>query len=128
MVVTFNISISLDVLEKKTKWLLNKAPRIFNEVLRPKERPKHWLQIEKPRYRKGGRFRRSTSKERDVEMLVVVDKKMVNFHGPHEIEPYVLTIMNIVSCRKKENIIAFLIFQLLYENTHKIDCTFLQEY
>ncbi|XP_041357696.1 A disintegrin and metalloproteinase with thrombospondin motifs 6-like [Gigantopelta aegis] len=86
-----------DVLEKKTKWLLNKAPRIFNEVLKPKERPKHWLEIVKPKYRKGSRFRRSTSKERDVEMLVVVDKKMVNFHGPHEIEPYVLTIMNIVA-------------------------------
>ncbi|XP_013409605.1 A disintegrin and metalloproteinase with thrombospondin motifs 6 [Lingula anatina] len=43
------------------------------------------------------RRRRSVSRERHVETLVVVDKMMVGFHGQQEIEPYVLTIMNIVA-------------------------------
>ena len=32
-----------------------------------------------------------------METLVVVDKMMVGYHGKDEIEPYVLTVMNIVS-------------------------------
>lgn len=43
------------------------------------------------------RTKRSYSREHFVETLVVVDKMMVNYHGKQQIEPYVLTIMNIVS-------------------------------
>ena len=43
------------------------------------------------------RSRRSVSKENTVELLVVVDKTMVGYHGSSEIEPYILTVMNIVS-------------------------------
>ena len=32
-----------------------------------------------------------------MELLVVVDKTMVGYHGSSEIEPYILTVMNIVS-------------------------------
>ncbi|KAI0211142.1 A disintegrin and metalloproteinase with thrombospondin motifs 6 [Lamellibrachia satsuma] len=43
------------------------------------------------------RSRRSVSKENTVELLVVVDKTMVGYHGSSEIEPYILTVMNIVA-------------------------------
>ena len=43
------------------------------------------------------RHKRSISKENYVETLVVIDKTMIAYHGKQEIEPYVLTIMNIVS-------------------------------
>lgn len=40
--------------------------------------------------------RRSVSKERWVETLVVADSKMVEYHGSHHVESYILTIMNMV--------------------------------
>ena len=43
------------------------------------------------------RRRRSTSTERNVELLVVIDKHMVQYYMDQDIETYVLTIMNIVS-------------------------------
>ncbi|XP_022240084.1 A disintegrin and metalloproteinase with thrombospondin motifs 6-like, partial [Limulus polyphemus] len=39
----------------------------------------------------------STSVQRYVETLVVADDKMFSYYGEKEIEPYILTIMNIVS-------------------------------
>ncbi|XP_040833590.1 A disintegrin and metalloproteinase with thrombospondin motifs 12 [Ochotona curzoniae] len=41
--------------------------------------------------------RRSISKERWVETLVVADTKMVEYHGSENVESYVLTIMNMVT-------------------------------
>ncbi|XP_074426025.1 A disintegrin and metalloproteinase with thrombospondin motifs 12 isoform X2 [Larus michahellis] len=41
--------------------------------------------------------RRSVSKERWVETLVVADSKMVEYHGSHHVESYILTIMNMVT-------------------------------
>ncbi len=35
--------------------------------------------------------------ERNVEMLVVIDTKMVEYYKSEDIENYVLTIMNMVS-------------------------------
>lgn len=43
------------------------------------------------------RKRRSVSAEKFVETLVVVDPKMVAYHGKEYIEPYVLSVMNVVS-------------------------------
>ena len=43
------------------------------------------------------RKRRSLSMEHWVEMMVVADHEMVEFHGRDEVEKYVLTIVNIVS-------------------------------
>ncbi|XP_076356664.1 A disintegrin and metalloproteinase with thrombospondin motifs 6-like [Tachypleus tridentatus] len=43
------------------------------------------------------RTKRSVSKERNVETLVVVDKKMKDFYHNDDVETYVLTIMNMVS-------------------------------
>ena len=43
------------------------------------------------------RHKRSVSKENYVETLVVADKTMIAYHGKQEIEPYILTVMNIVS-------------------------------
>lgn len=44
------------------------------------------------------RVRRSAvSREKNVEMLVVADHKMVEYHGRKVIQSYVLSIMNIVS-------------------------------
>uniref|UniRef100_A0A8C4QSZ4 ADAM metallopeptidase with thrombospondin type 1 motif, 10 n=1 Tax=Eptatretus burgeri TaxID=7764 RepID=A0A8C4QSZ4_EPTBU len=47
--------------------------------------------------RTGGRTRRSVSRERTVETLVVADKLTVAFHGRGSVEDYLLTIMNIVA-------------------------------
>lgn len=41
-------------------------------------------------------LKRSVSRERYVETLVVVDKTMVGYHGRRDIEQYVLAVMNIV--------------------------------
>lgn len=43
------------------------------------------------------RKKRSVSREQNVETLVVADRMMLSYHGLHEIEPYILTIMNIVA-------------------------------
>lgn len=42
------------------------------------------------------RSRRSISKERWVETLVVADTKMIEYHGSENVESYILTIMNMV--------------------------------
>ena len=42
------------------------------------------------------RTRRSVSKRSYVETLVVADKQMVVYHGQQQLEPYILTVMNIV--------------------------------
>uniref|UniRef100_A0A452UCS2 ADAM metallopeptidase with thrombospondin type 1 motif 12 n=1 Tax=Ursus maritimus TaxID=29073 RepID=A0A452UCS2_URSMA len=44
-----------------------------------------------------GLSRRSISKERWVETLVVADTKMIEYHGSHSVESYILTIMNMVT-------------------------------
>ncbi|XP_058163614.1 A disintegrin and metalloproteinase with thrombospondin motifs 12 [Dasypus novemcinctus] len=41
--------------------------------------------------------RRSISKERWVETLVVADMKMIEYHGSENVESYILTIMNMVT-------------------------------
>ncbi|XP_058420257.1 A disintegrin and metalloproteinase with thrombospondin motifs 12 isoform X2 [Diceros bicornis minor] len=41
--------------------------------------------------------RRSISKERWVETLVVADTKMIEYHGSENVESYILTIMNMVT-------------------------------
>lgn len=41
--------------------------------------------------------RRSISKERWVETLVVADTKMIEYHGRENVESYILTIMNMVT-------------------------------
>lgn len=42
-------------------------------------------------------LKRSVSRERYVETLVVADKMMVSYHGRRDIEQYILAVMNIVS-------------------------------
>ncbi|XP_051828447.1 A disintegrin and metalloproteinase with thrombospondin motifs 10 isoform X1 [Antechinus flavipes] len=42
-------------------------------------------------------LKRSVSRERYVETLVVADKMMVGYHGRRDIEQYVLAVMNIVA-------------------------------
>ena len=52
----------------------------------------------------GGRgqlpLKRSVSRERYVETLVVADKMMVGYHGRRDIEQYILAVMNIVSFKR----------------------------
>ena len=50
------------------------------------------------------RARRSVSRERFVETLVVVDKTMVAYHGTPAIEHYILMLMNIVSHRNRDRV------------------------
>lgn len=42
-------------------------------------------------------LKRSVSRERYVETLVVADKMMVGYHGRRDIEQYILAVMNVVS-------------------------------
>lgn len=44
-------------------------------------------------------LKRSVSRERYVETLVVADKMMVSYHGRRDIEQYILAVMNIVSLK-----------------------------
>lgn len=57
------------------------------------ENEKKW---QRGRRKSRRRKKRSISQENYVETLVVVDKQMVKYHGLDAIEPYVLTVMNIV--------------------------------
>ena len=77
-------------------WWIPRSPWTFNEVLKPH----HYGYHHKDKWRMRRRGKRSVSKERHVEALVVVDKMMVGYHGKEEVEPYILTIMNIVSINK----------------------------
>jgi len=43
------------------------------------------------------RQRRSLDTEVTIQLLVVVDRDMINYHGNQSVEEYVLTVMNIVS-------------------------------
>ena len=43
------------------------------------------------------RQRRSLNAEVTIQLLVVVDKEMISFHGNQSVEEYVLTVMNMVS-------------------------------
>ncbi|KAM5171006.1 A disintegrin and metalloproteinase with thrombospondin motifs 7 [Mantella aurantiaca] len=64
-------------------------PDSHNKWDRRRER---WEQSQKQR-----RERRSISKEKWVETLVVADPKMVEYHGNNNVENYVLTVMNMVA-------------------------------
>lgn len=60
-----------------------------------------WQRTIKPLPNQMGRgqlpLKRSVSRERYVETLVVADKMMVSYHGRRDIEQYILAVMNIVS-------------------------------
>lgn len=43
------------------------------------------------------RKKRSISRERYVEVMVVVDKEMMDFYKHEDVQTYVLTIMNMVN-------------------------------
>ncbi|XP_050400756.1 A disintegrin and metalloproteinase with thrombospondin motifs 6 [Patella vulgata] len=79
---------------EKRQWLYNKSPHIFNEVIKPKGRNRNRFTSKNKSKR---RRPRSVSRKRNVEMLVVADKRMVDYHKSKEIAPYVLTVMNIVA-------------------------------
>lgn len=51
------------------------------------------------------RWRRSVSKERYVEALIVADTSMMKFYQDIQVETYLLTIMNMVNMNIKPNII-----------------------
>ena len=73
-------------------WLKSSSLQFQNEINKAKyplkKRNRNWRRK---------RHKRSVSKEHYVETLVVVDKTMIAYHGKQEIEPYILTVMNIVS-------------------------------
>ncbi|XP_056135280.1 A disintegrin and metalloproteinase with thrombospondin motifs 7 [Lampris incognitus] len=64
---------------------------VFEDIERQRER---W---ERRHQRKRSIRQRSVSKEKWVEVLVVADPKMVEYHGSKGVESYVLAVMNIVS-------------------------------
>lgn len=68
------------------------APTEFPELELQRELWEQWQQWRRLRRR----YRRSVSKEKWVETLVVADTKMVEYHGQPNVESYVLTIMNMV--------------------------------
>ncbi|XP_018422895.1 PREDICTED: A disintegrin and metalloproteinase with thrombospondin motifs 7-like [Nanorana parkeri] len=68
-------------------------PESHNKWERRRER---WEQSQK-QHRERPISRRSISKEKWVETLVVADPKMVEYHGSNNVENYVLTVMNMVA-------------------------------
>ncbi|KAM4039370.1 A disintegrin and metalloproteinase with thrombospondin motifs 7 isoform 1-T1 [Anomaloglossus baeobatrachus] len=60
-------------------------------------RRERWEQSKAQERRERLISRRSISKEKWVETLVVADAKMVEYHGKNNVENYVLTIMNMVA-------------------------------
>uniref|UniRef100_A0A8C0UET8 ADAM metallopeptidase with thrombospondin type 1 motif 7 n=1 Tax=Cyanistes caeruleus TaxID=156563 RepID=A0A8C0UET8_CYACU len=78
--------------------------RIYKRQV-PKDRPEQGLERserrrerwEQRQQRRRRIERRSISREKWVETLVVADTKMVEFHGSANIEKYVLTVMNMVA-------------------------------
>ncbi|BFY99185.1 hypothetical protein BsWGS_02225 [Bradybaena similaris] len=91
---------------KYNKWH-RKRPGSENEVLKPGEQSAFWEwrpQTLSRRPKPKQRVKRSVSTERHVETLVVIDKKMKDYHAGSQPEgstaaltTYVLTIMNIVA-------------------------------
>lgn len=61
-------------------------------------------------------LKRSVSRERYVETLVVADKMMVSYHGRRDIEQYILAVMNIVSLKSPGSMKTkiWLLHRLLY--------------
>lgn len=63
------------------------------------------------------RSTRSVSKPRHVEVLLVADKSMTDFHNQGNLETYLLTIMNMVSAETNKidtlSQLIFIIFALL---------------
>ncbi|KAM9096306.1 A disintegrin and metalloproteinase with thrombospondin motifs 12 [Sarcophilus harrisii] len=70
---------------------LNDSRAIFQQQEQQRER---W---ERNNVSKKRLSRRSISKERWVETLVVADTKMIEYHGSDSVESYILTIMNMVT-------------------------------
>ncbi|XP_048832964.1 A disintegrin and metalloproteinase with thrombospondin motifs 10 isoform X1 [Brienomyrus brachyistius] len=68
---------------------------------KPGKGPGWWQRPLKPSPNQMGRgqlpLKRSVSRERYVETLVVADKMMVGYHGRRDIEQYILAVMNIVA-------------------------------
>ncbi|XP_075063622.1 A disintegrin and metalloproteinase with thrombospondin motifs 7 isoform X2 [Mixophyes fleayi] len=60
-------------------------------------RRERWEQTQMRQRRERLMSRRSISKEKWVETLVVADPKMVEYHGRNNVENYVLTVMNMVA-------------------------------
>ena len=52
------------------------------------------------------RQRRSLDTEVTIQLLVVVDRDMINYHGNQSVEEYVLTVMNMVSKLTTANLTA----------------------
>ncbi|XP_060092579.1 A disintegrin and metalloproteinase with thrombospondin motifs 12 [Heteronotia binoei] len=84
--------------ERRDTWEKNKQTCGVNETLsffRQQElRREKW---ERNRLRTKATSRRSVSRERWVETLVVADSKMIEYHGSDNVESYILTIINMVS-------------------------------
>ena len=74
-------------------WQLAPTPSGPTEFPELEPRRERW---EQRRQRLRHRFRRSVSKEKWVETLVVADTKMIEYHGRENVESYILTIMNMV--------------------------------
>nr|XP_056705042.1 A disintegrin and metalloproteinase with thrombospondin motifs 12 [Euleptes europaea] len=84
--------------ERRDTWEKNKRACGVNETLsffkQQELRREKW---ERNRITTKATSRRSVSKERWVETLVVADSKMIEYHGSENVESYILTIINMVS-------------------------------
>ncbi|NXI16378.1 ATS7 metalloproteinase, partial [Irena cyanogastra] len=70
------------------------VPESEESLERSERRRERW---EQKQLRRRRLRRRSVSREKWVETLVVADPKMVEFHGSANVEKYVLTVMNMVA-------------------------------
>lgn len=69
------------------------APRDSVQVERKRE---EWEREQRGGDRAQSRSKRSVSRERWVETMVVADSKLIEYHGNDNVESYIFTIMNMV--------------------------------
>ena len=47
------------------------------------------------------RGKRQSSVKETIEMMVYIDKQTADYHGASNVEAYVITVLNVVSCNYK---------------------------
>ena len=47
------------------------------------------------------RGKRQSSVKETIEMMVYIDKQTADYHGADNVEGYVITVLNVVSCNYK---------------------------
>ncbi|XP_074788776.1 A disintegrin and metalloproteinase with thrombospondin motifs 12 [Athene noctua] len=97
--IIYGANVLLNALRRRRAILMEKEQACgLNDTLSFFKQQQHWRERWEQNHMAVRKVsRRSVSKERWVETLVVADSKMVEYHGSDHVESYILTIMNMVT-------------------------------